>query len=149
MESYVDMLMKKQFDQASAWYRVHYNEPYFNKRFKAVVHKREKKRYYYMITFTLREDYDEKRIERIEAFIKTQAYRPALQIQSASIVRELTKAGRPHWHMAVITLKLLKKDRFTYYKKHYGNIDISKNKLNDDSEMLNYMCKSNTITKIL
>ncbi len=147
MDCFVHMLKKKQFEQATAWYRIHYNEKDFVKRFKMACNKNEKKKYYYMITFTLKRDFCD--YKNIEAFIKTQAFRSALQIEKASIVRELTKNGRPHWHMSVVTTKLLKKDRFTYYQKHYGNIDISKNRHNTGSEMLEYMCKSNTIEDLL
>ncbi len=147
MDAFIVMLQKKQLAQASAWYRCHYGEKDFVKRFKVSTHKIEKKKYYYLITFTLRKDRDD--IENVEAFIKTQAFRPALQIIKASFVRELTKGGRPHWHMAVISTKIIKKDRFNYYQKHYGNIDISKNKHNTTVDMLDYMCKSNTIEDIL
>lgn len=147
MESFVNMLKKNQFSQASAWYRVHYSDKGFNKTFKSVVAKLEKKKYYYLITFTLRQDY--KNYDNIEAFVKTQAFRPALQICKASVVRELTKNGRPHWHMSVISTKIIKRSRFNYYQKQYGNVDISKNKHDTDLDMIDYMCKSDTIDILL
>ncbi len=149
MDHFILLLKQNNLSQAAAWYRVHYNEPYFNKKFKKTIAKIEKKKYYYMITFTLSESHSNVQYDRIEAFIRVQALRPALQIISAEFVRELTKAGRPHWHMAIVTTKLLKKSSFRHYIKTYGSVDISKNRQDTTSEMINYMYKDGIPTKII
>lgn len=149
MDKFVEFLKKNDFKNASIYYRAHYTEKDFTKSFKQSVNKLERKKYYYMITFTLAKDYTEKEYKEIEKFIETQAFRPALQIEKASIVKELTKRGRPHWHMSIVSTKIIKKDRFNYYANLYGTIDISKNRHNNDSEMMNYMSKSAIIKPLI
>lgn len=106
------------------------------------------KKYYYMITFTLKPGITTPS-ESIEEYIKKQfTERPALGISEAHIVQELTKNGTPHWHVAVISTKHISKDRFNYYTQLYGNIDISKNHSQKISETLNYLSKSGTPTRL-
>ncbi len=149
MEKFVKLLQENKLEEASNYYRTIYQDKSFTKRFKKTVSKLERKRYYYMITFTLAKDYTKDEYLKIEKFIETQAFRPALQIEKAFIVKELTKKGRPHWHMSIVSTKILKKDRFNYYQNLYGTIDISKNRHNTDSEMMNYMSKSDTVKQLL
>lgn len=117
----------------------------FHKRLKHYLTKDKKKKYYYLVTFTLRNIPED--IESIEEYIVSQANRRALQILEFHWVREYTKAEVPHWHVCIVTTKALKKDRFNYYIQRYGNIDISKNKAQTTDEMLNYMTKTNKINK--
>ncbi len=112
--------------------------------------KKEDKRFYYMITFTL----DEKKKEEInykpksdlemQKYIISRLRRKALKIEKAHIVKELTEAGVPHWHVAVKALKYISKDRFKYYIKLYGNIDISKNHSQNYETIIKYISKSDT-----
>lgn len=107
-----------------------------------------KKAYYYMLTFTLKPSIPLEETDSIESYIKQQLLRPPLQIEESHIVRELTKCGVPHWHVAIKTGIFLKKNRFNYYIKKYGNIDISKNKGQTLNEMINYMSKVNIPDKV-
>ena len=107
-----------------------------------------KKDYIYMITFTLKPSYDGPD-EEVELFIEAQAERKALNIKKFVYVKEKTKKGVSHWHALVVTDKCLKKDRFNYYIKKYGNIDISRNKAQTDQEILNYLSKSGTPKQLL
>lgn len=96
--------------------------------------------YYYLVTFTLRSD-TVSLADEAEAYIVKQFERAPLKIVEAHYVRELTKKGVPHWHVAVSTSIPLKKDRFNYYMKLYGNIDISKTKAQTLTESMNYISK--------
>lgn len=107
---------------------------------------KNQKNYYYLITFTLRNKDD---ATSAEAYIKRQTERTALNITSYEYCKEYTKNNMPHWHASVITTKPLKKDRFHYYIKKYGNIDLSRSRAQHDFESLNYISKSSTPTKIL
>lgn len=100
------------------------------------------KLYHYMITFTLRPDKVESSESAEEYIVKQFSKRKdTLLISEAHYSKELTKKGVPHWHVAVQTKKPLKKDRFNYYVKLYGNIDVSKTKAQTLEEAINYISK--------
>ncbi len=106
-------------------------------------------KYNYMITFTLRPDIPYKEIEdSIEQYIVRQFKRAPLQILRSHYVKEYTKAGVPHWHVAVETTKCLKTDRFNYYKKLYGHVDISASRHKNYDILLNYLAKDNLPIKL-
>ncbi len=149
MELFVEYLKINQLQKAAVIYQELKDKRSFTKDFKKTMDRYERKTYLYMVTFTLRENHSEEETEIIGNFIESQAFRPALDIIKASIVKEYTKKGRAHWHMAIESKKLLKKDRFNYYIQKYGNVDISKNRHNNSSEMINYMSKSDTIKILL
>lgn len=99
------------------------------------------KNYYYLITFTLKPGM-ESSSEKAEQYIKAQfTNRPALGVQEAYISKEQTKKGVDHWHVSVRTSKSLAKNRFNYYTKIYGHIDISKNKCQNLEDSINYISK--------
>lgn len=109
---------------------------------------RENRRYNYLITFTLKPEVTDE--DEVEAYIIKQLHRTPLQIIEAHLSKEYTKAGRAHWHVPVTTTTPLKKDRFNYYIKKYGNIDISKNKsTNNLEESLNYINKETQSRQII
>lgn len=117
----------------------------FHRRLKAHLKKLQKKKYYYMLTFTLRDSTQDE--DEVELYIIKQSKRTALQIDEFHHVKEYTKKGVAHWHVAIVTTKPLKKDRFNYYIQKFGTLDISKNKAQNIDEMLNYMTKTNNIKK--
>lgn len=87
-----------------------------------------KKLHYYMVTFNLKPACWHMGDE-IDVYVRKQfTHRPALQIVEAAITRELTKRGVDHWHVQVTTEVPLCKDRFDYYIKRYGSVDISKSR---------------------
>lgn len=101
------------------------------------------RRYIYMLTFTIdaNKGKGEEFYSAAEKIVIDTAERTALQLLQYQYVKEYTKQGIPHWHALVVTKKPLKKDRFNYYIKKFGNIDISKNKAQQSSEIINYMSK--------
>ncbi len=107
---------------------------------------KQNKKYYYMITFTLNDKSKDEDPIKINKYIISRLQRPALKIEKAHIVQELTQQDRPHWHASVISKKYISQDRFKYYTKQYGNIDISKNHSQNYKTMLTYISKS-TIPK--
>lgn len=104
--------------------------------------RRPKLFYRYMVTFTLRSLPEDEDV--IEGYIISQFHRAPLQVVEAHISKEYTQTGVPHWHVVVTTRKCLKKDRFHYYIKKYGNIDISRTKAQTLDEGLNYINKSSS-----
>lgn len=90
------------------------------------------KEYLYMVTFTIDPKkhpvIDDKLEEKIVRLIESQPERKALQCREASMVKELHKSGRPHWHLKLLTTKALRSDAFTQFVKVYGNVDISRTK---------------------
>lgn len=104
----------------------------------------DKKYYYYMVTFTIEDEHDPIH-ETIEDYIKQQfTNRPALGVVEAHMSTELTKRNIHHWHVSVKTTKHLAKDRFQYYEKLYGKIDISKNHSQNLNDSLNYIAKKDS-----
>lgn len=98
------------------------------------------KTYIYMITFTLRREMASEE-EHAEEFIRRQAQRSALGLLSFVYVKEYTKKGVAHWHVVVETTKPLKKNRFDYYTKKFGSIDLSRTKGTNTQEALQYISK--------
>lgn len=104
----------------------------------------DRKYYYYMCTFTLDPVIKGDMILKAEKYIEDQfTGRPALRVAEAYIVKEMTAANREHWHVSVKTEVSLTKDRFNYYTRIYGNVDISKNKSQSLHDGLNYLSKDN------
>lgn len=101
------------------------------------------KRYMYLVTFTLKTDSIKDALQA-EEFVKSQAERTALQIKKYAYVKELTKQGTPHFHVVVETLKPLKRNRFQYYEKLFGSVDISRTKGQTTQEALQYISKDST-----
>lgn len=108
---------------------------------------RENKKYRYLITFTLKEDGMNE--EEVQAYIEKQMLREPLKIEEFHISKEYTKSGRAHFHCAVQTAKPLKKDRFHYYQKKYGFVDISRTKAQTLDEALNYINKDSESKQVL
>jgi len=112
------------------------------KAYRDKVHSMQKKKYYYLVTFTLRPDIGE---EGIEDYIISQfENRIPMQVEKAYIVKEYTKKQKTHWHVSVCTNKFLKKNMFNYYVRKYGFVDIRKSRLNSIEESLNYISKVDT-----
>ncbi len=112
------------------------------------IRREEKKLYFYLVTFTLKPSVNNTD-DKIGLYIRKQfEERPPLQIIEAYMVEEKTQNNIPHWHVAVSTNKPLKKDRFNYYIKKYGNIDISKTKAQTLLESINYISKEAIPTKL-
>lgn len=101
------------------------------------------KHYFYLVTFTLKNKLNAIELAKCRKYIKEQfTDRPALKVNHAILVEELTAAGTEHWHVACSTKIPLSKDRFNYYEKLYGKIDISKNKHKNINDALNYIAKT-------
>lgn len=104
-------------------------------------------KYAYFITFTLKPSADEEHAQKlIDDTINRQE---ALGLLEMRYVKEHTKAGQAHWHCYVRSTKPIKKDRFNYYIKKCGNIDIKSAKSKDAREIENYMLKEADEIKVL
>lgn len=107
--------------------------------------------YRYLITFTQDpKKCGHKSTNDIRDYILKQFKREPLQVVQAWIVQEGNgKDKHIHWHVAVETTKALKKDRFSYYLKKYGNIDISKTNAKHLQHALDYISKESNPTCIV
>lgn len=110
-----------------------------------------KKRYHYMVTYTIdpkkHPDITEDLIARIERYIETQADRTGLQVEESSYVRETHKNGRPHWHQKFIVTKSIRSDAFVQFTRAYGNVKIDLSHTNGKHIDI-YMEKEGTIKKL-
>lgn len=107
-----------------------------------------KPKYAYFITFTLKPDAKEE--DAIALINNIPLRKDALGIISMDIVKEHTQNGVAHWHSYITSTKPIKKDRFNYYIRKCGNIDVKKARTADKQEIENYMLKeSETITKLI
>lgn len=108
-------------------------------------HNKVVKTYNYMVTFTLDPaKVPDPNLEDIETYIKSQFFRVPLKVLRASIILEGDGIETHyHWHVAVETAKSLAKDRFHYYDKKYGWVDIRPSKVSNFDDALNYMSKDN------
>lgn len=107
--------------------------------------------YRYLITFTQDpKKSGHKSTKALYDYIFKQFKREPLGVKQAWIVQEgNAKDKHIHWHVAVETTKALKKDRFNYYMKKYGNIDISKTNANTLEHALEYISKEQKPTCIV
>ncbi len=121
----------------------------FHQEIQRQVKDRTKRYYCYLITFTLTKMYSPDALETIKKYVISQMKRPALRIKEAHYVQELTKNGIPHWHFSVKSEKYIAKNRFNYYEKKYGFVDISKSVSNSLDESLNYINKVSPSVKII
>lgn len=96
------------------------------------------KKYRYLITFTLNNP--AKAVEA-EQYVRDQSKRKHLDLTRWVMAKEYTKKGVPHWHCAVEARKPIKKNRFQYYEKLYGFIDVSRTKGQNLDEALQYISK--------
>lgn len=119
----------------------------FSRQIKKAIQKINE-RFLYMLTFTV--DLNKKKIEtegdikEIEDYIiKLLLSKSLKHILRSHIVYEVGENGNHHWHVYAECSKCLKKDRFNTYIKKYGNIDISRNKTDNEETILSYMAKSN------
>lgn len=135
------------------WVNTYIPRSDFHKAFRKALKGTKLKKYIYMVTFTLNPtihpDVDDTLELEVADYIEKQAIRSALKITRFEYVKEHHKSGRPHWHALIETNKPLKKDRFNYYCKKYGAIDIAKNKAQQNTEILNYISKVETPKKII
>lgn len=99
---------------------------------------RTAKKYLYLITFTLRDPLNS---DKAEEYIRDQVNRSHLDLTRWIMAKEHTKKGVPHWHCAVEARKPIKKNRFQYYEKLYGFIDVSRTKGQTLDEALQYISK--------
>lgn len=142
--------------KAEEWASHHlsvFRTPSFHTEFCRQLKKRDVKKYIYMVTFTVSPskwpEITESLENEIEAYIVSQATRQGLNVLEYHYVKELHKSGRPHWHVSVVAGKALKKSLFKYYQQKYGNIDFSRTKGENNQDTLNYISKSNTVTRVV
>lgn len=135
------------------WVNTYVGRPDFHKAFKKALKGTKLKRYIYMVTYTVdpkkHPEMTDSLEQEVQAFIESQGKRSALGVLRYEYVKEHHKDGRPHWHALVETSRPLKKDRFNYFVKKYGNVDIAKNKAQQNTEILNYISKVETPTRVI
>ncbi len=123
----------------------------FHQQVKMFLAKAEKikQRYYYLITFTLNDENKDIDPLVVNKYIISRLAGSGLHIVKAHLVQELTQQGRPHWHVAVMAKKYISQDRFKFYAKTFGFVDISKNHSHNYETMLKYINKSNVARQII
>lgn len=122
----------------------YFTDPEFTKILRKQIIDSERKKYMYMLTFTLdpkKNEITEDLESTVSTLIENQSNRDALKITYFAYSKEYTKAKLPHWHVVIVTLKPLKKDRFQFYTKKYGNLDLSRTNGTTPLEALNYISK--------
>ncbi len=137
--------LKRPYD--TLYYMAHVHEKNKGKEFHQAIKKYllkkdyKNKEFYYLITFTLNEEHKNDDEVKVYNYIKSRLQRPALQIIKSHLVIETTKQGTPHYHASVISKKFISKDRFKYYTKKFGFIDISKSHHKNYQTLLKYISK--------
>lgn len=106
-----------------------------------------KKSYFYLITFTVKPSFTD--YDTVRDFVKSQAQRKALKFKQFYFSEEKHKSGVPHWHCAVQTEKPLKRDRFNFYVRKYGHVDVSRTNVQTIQESLNYISKDTEPERLL
>ncbi len=102
--------------------------------------------YRYMLTFTLPDTHKHDE-DVVEAYIIKQLKRKPLKIVEAHLAKEYTKKKTAHWHAVIASTIPLKKDRFSYYKTLYGNMDLSRTKAQNTEKGVNLTEGLNYINK--
>lgn len=104
--------------------------------------------YRYLLTFTLKEDFDDETIRLAEQWIHRNVVNPLHKPIAGHvwIAREKTQAGRDHWHVCGTYGISLKKNLFKYYEKKFGKIDFSRSKGEKEEITLGYLSKEEAPT---
>lgn len=141
-------IVKKFHENAKAgldyeWALKYVVDPEFSKQYKKYIKSLERKKYYYMVTFTIDPNkVPPEMFPSAQLYIEDQVKREnVLKIEEYEYVVEYTQQGIPHYHVSIVTTKPLFKNRFQYYTKKYGHVDISRSKQTSTQEALNYMSK--------
>jgi len=102
-----------------------------------------KKLHRYMLTFTLKQDYDDATIEKIEKWIRRNACNPLLNPVKGEfyIAKEHTQQGRVHWHVKATYENFVKKSNFRHYSDTWGFVDVSKTRGEKGEKTLGYLQK--------
>lgn len=118
-------------DSVVDYFKVHYKEIYVEA--KAWKPPREEKIFKYLITFTIDPKKPYKSTNEIETYIvKLLSKLPCLE--ECYYVKE-HPLSNVHWH-AIVKLKgqAIKYNKFDYYKRHIGIVDISKSRITNSDE---------------
>lgn len=101
------------------------------------------RKYIYLVTFTLRPEHHDSTVihDMAQQHIEGIAKRDALLLEYFSYSKEHTKAGVPHWHAVLVSKNSIKKNRFQYYEKLFGNVDISRTKGQSHQPAIDYISK--------
>lgn len=153
MKNYYAEFLKKleeNGDDIRAPDMIDYTQQYMKQIIRDVRDWEPDKIYKYMITFTL----DPKKVDindiqkkdHIENYIVKLLTKPETQKFYYSREHESTNT---HWHCVIHRTCALRSDYLTYYKKHYGNVHVSRSKDLSDTHSEQYLSKESEIIKIL
>lgn len=107
------------------------------------------KEYKYMLTFTL----DPKKVNLSDRAVKSKIEDYIVNLLKTSendrfyYSREHDDSNT-HWHVIVHRKVPLRQDKLTYYKKKYGNVDVSRSKDLSDKNSFAYLGKESAIVTI-
>lgn len=102
------------------------------------------KRYIYLVTFTLRPEITEEQYPRWRQYVKDALANPKFKPLTIDVSEELHKNGRPHIHGVCEFGVPMKKHKFNYHIKKFGNVDCERTKCGNPTNALEYICKSVT-----
>lgn len=111
-------------------------------------HLKDLKVYRYMVTFTVNpslvDPTNEGMQQKIEDYIIKQVNKHS---HEAYIAKEHATTNC-HWHVVLLRHKKFKYNEFNYYKKSYGNIDISLSKTESIEDGIKYISKETVPKRI-
>jgi len=84
--------------------------------------KKVDKSYEYLVTLTLAKEPEPDTVQQVEASIKRYSKSTVLCPSKFYYAMELTKAGRPHWHIYIKCSKPLKSDFWRTHKIKFGTV---------------------------
>lgn len=108
------------------------------------------KEYKYMITFTL----DPKKVDLSDEVLKDHIEKYIVKLLSKPEVLKFYytrehNSTNTHWHCVVHRTSAMRSDYLTYYKKHYGAVNVSRSRDLSDTHSEQYLSKESKIIKIL
>lgn len=106
--------------------------------------------YKYMITFTC----DPTKVDLTNAKKKDQIEKYIVKLLSKPEVSRFYYAREhdttnTHWHCVVYRSSAFKSDYLTYYRKHFGSVDISRSKNTEDKFTRDYLSKESEIISVI
>jgi hypothetical protein len=110
--------------------------------------------YYYMLTITIDPDKHPQDTPELYSLVEDRITQLPTRLTSRKIVglvyvREYTKAGRAHWHVAIRSETPTEARHFSWFRNHVGNIQFNRNRTNSPQNLIDYLSKDEEIVTVL
>lgn len=106
------------------------------------------KTYRYMVTFTLNPKLVDVKNSQVQQVIEDYIIKQVNKHSDTAYITREHAESNCHWHVVLLRQRKFKYNEFNFYKRKYGNIDISLSKTESIEDGLKYISKENIPRRI-